>query len=252
MLENARRHRRHSTRRSAVIRLAIPALALTLVLAALAATGCGQASTTTAATATTSTTAKTPATTGTSAAVTTTIQPTTVTTARPTTTTTPASLSLNVYFVRGEQVAAMHRMVDASGQTSDTERLPGAVQALLAGPNASEKALGASTAIPAGAKLLGLKVDAASQTATVDLSGDFESGGGSLSMSLRLAQMVYTLTQFDGIRKVQFSLDGTPVTVFGGEGIILDHPVGRADYEDLTPAHSNILKHESKFDVVKL
>jgi germination protein M len=238
MIENTRRHRHHSTCRSAAIRLAIPGMALALVLAALPATGCGKGSTTTTtgATAVRTTTTTTPPTTGTSAPVTTTKPPTTVTTAASTTTTTPASLKLNVYFVHGETVAAMRRMVDASGVTTDTERLTGTVQALLAGPKASEKALGTSTAIPAGTKLLGVKVDATSQTATIDLSGDFESGGGSLSMSLRLAQMVYTLTQFDGIQKVQFSLDGTPVTVFGGEGIVLDHPVGRADFEDMTPA----------------
>ena len=236
MLQNTRRHRRQSTCRSAAIRFAVPALALALVLAAVSATGCGKGSavTTTAATAA-STTAKAPPTTGTSIPVTT-KPPTTVTSAASTTTTVSASPKLNVYFVRGETVAAMHRTVGASAATSDTEKLTGAVQALLAGPNASEKALGTSTAIPAGTKLLGVKVDPSSQIATIDLSGDFESGGGSLSMSLRLAQMVYTLTQFDGIQKVQFSLDGKQVTVFGGEGIVLDHPVGRSDYEDMTPA----------------
>jgi hypothetical protein len=35
---------------------------------------------------------------------------------------------------------------------------------------------------------------------------------------------------------VRFRLDGTPVDVFSSEGIVLDHPVGRADYADLLPA----------------
>jgi hypothetical protein len=54
-------------------------------------------------------------------------------------------------------------------------------------------------------------------------------------MQMRLAQVVYTLTQFPTVKSVQFQLDGEPVRVFSGEGIVLDKPVTRADYEDLMP-----------------
>ena len=54
-------------------------------------------------------------------------------------------------------------------------------------------------------------------------------------MKARLAQVVFTLTQFPTVRGVLFHLDGEPVNVFSGEGIVLDHPVGRKDYEDLLP-----------------
>ena len=55
-------------------------------------------------------------------------------------------------------------------------------------------------------------------------------------MAMRLAQVVFTLTQFSTVQGVSFMLDGEPVEVFGGEGIILDHPVDRSDYEELSPA----------------
>ena len=48
--------------------------------------------------------------------------------------------------------------------------------------------------------------------------------------------MVYTLTQFSTVKSVVFQIDGQTVTVFGGEGIVLDGPVGRADYYDQLPA----------------
>jgi germination protein M len=51
----------------------------------------------------------------------------------------------------------------------------------------------------------------------------------------RLAQVVYTLTQFSTVDAVRFQLDGQPVTVFGGEGVVLDKPVGRADYREELP-----------------
>jgi hypothetical protein len=104
-----------------------------------------------------------------------------------------------------------------------------AVEWLLQGP-AEE---GVQTAIPAGTRLLGLTIE--DGIATVDLTSEFEEGGGSLSMTMRLAQVVYTLTQFPTVDGVLFRLDGRDVDVFSGEGIILDHPVTRSDYEDLVP-----------------
>jgi hypothetical protein len=72
--------------------------------------------------------------------------------------------------------------------------------------------------------------------ATVDLSREFASGGGTLSMTMRIAQVVYTLTQFPSVERVAFQLDGQPVETIGGEGLIVDPPVRRADYEAVTPA----------------
>jgi len=52
----------------------------------------------------------------------------------------------------------------------------------------------------------------------------------------RLAQVVYTATQFPGVKAVTFKLDGKKVDVFGGEGIILDKPRTRKACEGETPA----------------
>jgi hypothetical protein len=109
-----------------------------------------------------------------------------------------------------------------------------AMQALLAGPTAAESGERVITsAVPAGTRLLGLAVD--DGIATVDLSAEFESGGGSMSMFVRLGQVVFTLTQFPTVQSVAFEIEGRPVTVFSSEGIILDGPVGRDDYQDQLP-----------------
>ena len=111
-----------------------------------------------------------------------------------------------------------------------------AMRALLEGPNDAE--LGARpamyTVVPEGTSFLGLRIDGG--IATVNLSREFEQGGGSASVLGRLAQVVYTLTQFPTIQGVKFELDGEPVTVFSGEGVVLDQPVDRADYVDQLPA----------------
>jgi hypothetical protein len=90
------------------------------------------------------------------------------------------------------------------------------------------------TAIPAGTEVRGVEV--AGGIATIDLSSEFVSGGGSFSMMGRLAQVVYTLTAFDDVEAVRFEIEGEPATVFGGEGIVVDDPVGRDAFEDLLPA----------------
>ena len=110
-----------------------------------------------------------------------------------------------------------------------------AMRALLEGPNDDE--MGARpamyTTIPDGTRFLGLRIEGG--IATVNLSREFEAGGGTASVLGRLAQVVYTLTQFPTVEGVRFELDGVPVTVFSGEGVVLDEPVGRADYTDQLP-----------------
>lgn len=139
-----------------------------------------------------------------------------------------ATTTLRVYFLRDEKITTASRIVPKTQQVGAA-----ALEELLKGPVDAEKASGFSSAIPAGTQVLGLNID--DSVATVNLSKEFESGGGSFSMRARLAQVVYTLTQFPTVTTVQFQIDGQPVTTFGGEGVILEHPVGRADFEDLTP-----------------
>ena len=107
-----------------------------------------------------------------------------------------------------------------------------AMRALLEGPSGS----GLSTAIPEGTELNDLAISEG--TARVDLSGTFDDGGGSLGMQIRLAQVVYTLTQFPTVREVEFLLDGEAVQTFSSEGLVLDSPQERSDYEEHLPAIS--------------
>ncbi len=130
-----------------------------------------------------------------------------------------------VYFVRGEHLGAAVHQVEA------TEAMAAAALGeLLAGPSAEELEAGLASEIPEDTRLLG--VDIESGVATVDLSGEFESGGGSLSMTLRIAQVVYTLTAFPTIDSVAFRIDGDPAEAIGGEGITVSPPVDRLDFAD--------------------
>lgn len=108
-----------------------------------------------------------------------------------------------------------------------------ALTALLDGESREEAAMGVSSTIPDGTSLLGVEV--ADGIASVDLSREFESGGGSLSMMGRVAQVVYTATGFDEVDAVLFLVEGVPVDVLGGEGLIIDEPQTRSDWVELVP-----------------
>ena len=140
----------------------------------------------------------------------------------------PAQPSFEVWFARGEQITPVARARGKSPAVATA-----AVTALLEGPTQAERKAGLTSAVPPDTGLLGISIE--NGVATVDLTSEFQSGGGSLSMQLRLAQVVYTLTQFPTVKAVRFQLDGEPVNVFSDQGIVLDHPVGRSDYKDLAP-----------------
>jgi germination protein M len=201
-------------------------LVLVLAITAFAVVGCGSASEvgdggTVSTTAGSSTTVTIPS-----------EETTSSTSAVPSTSTTvPAedTMKVRVYYSQNEKICALARVVPKSDAVGAT-----AMKALLEGPTTQEKAAEIVSNIPDGTAFLGLEIK--DGIATVDLSKEYASGGGSLSMAMRLAEVVFTLTQFPTVEGVNFRLDGQAIDVFGGEGIILDHPVDRSDYEELSPA----------------
>jgi hypothetical protein len=134
---------------------------------------------------------------------------------------------VHLYWVRGEDLATGATGVE--GQAVGR----GALEALLDGPPQSDSISGMTSMIPEGTELLDLAIS--DGTATVDLSSTFASGGGSRSMMLRVAQVVFTLTQFPTVERVTFLLDGEEVDGIGGEGLPTTYE-GRDALGDVTPA----------------
>lgn len=103
--------------------------------------------------------------------------------------------------------------------------LEGAFNHLLSG--SADPALG--TTIPKGTKLR--KVSLQADGVHVDLSKEFTTGGGSASMTGRLAQVLYTATTLDPAAKVWIAVEGKPLEVLGGEGLMLDQPMTRENFQ---------------------
>jgi len=155
-------------------------------------------------------------------------------TGAPTSPTLAPSTAVRVYFYLGGEPGS-DGLVPVERSVSGDDPIEGAVTALLAGPTTAEAGdQTISTAIPDGSRLLGLSV--ADGVASVDFSREYQSGGGSMSMFVRLGQVVYTLTQFPTVQSVVFKIEGQRVTVFSGEGIGLDRPQTRADSGGVLPA----------------
>lgn len=139
----------------------------------------------------------------------------------------PASAGVvAVYFTRDEKVAA------AAAGSEGPAVARGALEALLRGPDDAAAVAGMATAIPEGTKLNDVTIE--DGRATVDLSPQFVSGGGSLSIQLRTAQVVFTLTQFDTVDRVSFLIDGEVPDGLGGEGGP-GTDVDRAAFANVTP-----------------
>lgn len=137
------------------------------------------------------------------------------------------SFSFEAWFQKGGFLYAVSREAPATPRVGTT-----AMESLLSGPS-QEDGGSVTSAIPDGTELLGLTIE--DGIATVDLSARFDDGGGSGSMTSRLAQVVFTLTQFPTVDGVTFEMDGQLVEMFSGEGIVLDGPQTRGDFEDLAP-----------------
>ena len=136
-------------------------------------------------------------------------------------------IGLQAWFSRNGKLFVTERTVPA---TTSVGRA--ALDRLLTGPSAAERAAGLRSQIPAGTTLLGLRISAG--IATVDLSSSFQSAASPSAMPLRIGQVVYTLTQFPTVTGVRFAINGQGVTVIGG--VPVQSPQTRVMYGGYLPA----------------
>lgn len=160
-----------------------------------------------------------------------------VPTTTPTTTTPSAEevMAVVAYFLiadseGGPYLVPVHQEVEGSEGP-----IGAAIASLLAGPTPeqTEGSPSLSSEVPDGTELLGVDLD--DGTVTVDLSSEFEQGGGTASMTARLAQLVFTATRLPEVESLRLHMDGEPVEVFSSEGLILEGTQTRDDYPDVLP-----------------
>lgn len=135
---------------------------------------------------------------------------------------------ISLYFTRDGMVVPLVR--ETPRFRSVEEKVKNAITLLLQGPEEAEKTAGYDSALPREAQLLSVFVE--EDTVLLNFSRQIDEGGGTEMMLARLRQIVYTATQFSGVEKVRFLIDGQPIKYFSSEGLTeVEYPIGRADLE---------------------
>jgi hypothetical protein len=142
-----------------------------------------------------------------------------------------AGVPASVYLLRDDLIAPVHRIeVLAGGSIFDAT-----LDDLLRGPLDAEAAAGYRTGLrQQGTRTDPVAIDAKSKTATVSLSSEFRSSDAEVQ-ARRMAQVVFTLTQFPAIQEVKFTLNGKALSALSGTGKKLKGAATRDDYSALLP-----------------
>lgn len=137
-----------------------------------------------------------------------------------------------IYFI-GDQGATftLNAVYRRSGKRGVAERTAAQIEALALGPEAEEVSRGLSSSVPPATRLLDARLD--DGVLSVNLNSAFEQGGGTASMLGRLNQLYFTLTQPSDVEAMRLAIEGQAVTVFSGEGLLLDDPWLRSQHESL-------------------
>jgi hypothetical protein len=142
-----------------------------------------------------------------------------------------AGVSAMVYLFRNGELAPVHR-VEVLGENSIFEAT---LDDLLKPPRDGETAAGYTSELrPETTRTDKVDLDPQTDTATVSLSRQFRSSDAEVQ-ARRMAQIVFTLTQFPAIKQVAFTLDGDAIPALSGGGRQLDRAATRDDYPTLTP-----------------
>ncbi|MEM0950825.1 MAG: GerMN domain-containing protein [Cyanobacteria bacterium P01_H01_bin.74] len=98
--------------------------------------------------------------------------------------------------------------------------------ALLKGPNKAEQQQGFYTEIPPGTELLGITLN--EENVTINLSKQFEQGGGANSLSKRFEEIKQTVFALETNKKIHLAIEGKVINVLGGEGLEVEDELKRS------------------------
>lgn len=107
-------------------------------------------------------------------------------------------------------------------EVDGTSRLKFALKSLVNGPSAKEKKLGVYTEVPAGTRLI--SITETPSKVVINLSEEFELGGGTDGLYKRLFQLIKTSKKNSNL-PIYLQLNGKQVDVIGGEGIMINQPL---------------------------
>ena len=105
----------------------------------------------------------------------------------------------------------------------ESNKLNFALKELVNGPSFKERNQGLSSEIPKGTKIL--NIITRDKSIIIDLSNEFQYGGGTESQYTRLNQLIKTVVNLKLNKPVYLYLNGEQADVIGGEGILINQPL---------------------------
>jgi len=105
------------------------------------------------------------------------------------------------------------------------------IDELIKGPDEEETKNGVFSMVPSDSVISDVRVE--DNIAYLDFNENIEAGGGIEDIKARLAQIVFTATQFSPIDEICILIDGKQVKSFSGEGITdVEKPIGREKFPE--------------------
>lgn len=104
-----------------------------------------------------------------------------------------------------------------------------AIKELIKAPTSWEKSKGFNSEIPQGTKILSIRES--KDSIMIDLTSNFETGGGAESTYMRVKQIIKTANA-NTSTPVYLYLNGKQANVIGGEGIMLKQPLNERSLDE--------------------
>jgi spore germination protein GerM len=176
-----------------------------IVMLAVVLTGCGTASTTPTPTPVATVTA----------------------TATPTASPTPTVTHDVVYFARDRLPPVGIRVPGAGAGATPDDRIRSRLAALFVTPAPTGDLF--NTALAATARPAAVSVDAGLAVVDFSVPGDLWGVAGSAGTRAFIQQLIYTITEEPGVDQALITQNGGQMAIVNGEGVMIDHPSGRAE-----------------------
>jgi spore germination protein GerM len=146
-----------------------------------------------------------------------------------------ATTTITVFFLTRD--GDVTRLAPAEREVKTSEAfMPGArLAALFAQPTSEEQDAGLTTSIPADTVLLRAPPPGEGEDVLViDVSSEMFAVQGQ-ELANAFAQIVWTVSEIEGVRDVRFMRDGVEISALDGEGAEQEGVVTKNDYRSLAP-----------------
>ena len=139
------------------------------------------------------------------------------------------SLNQNVKIFLLDETGTIRSVNRECQPTSEKSCFKYSMEQLISAPTKWEKTKGFTSEIPQGTRILSIRES--SNSVMIDLSSDFESGGGAESTYTRVKQIIKTANANTSLPTYLY-INGKQANVIGGEGIMIKQPLNERSFDE--------------------